>query len=471
MEKLKDIDAPLRTGGNDRPDPFAPLTPRGTARPLGDATINDHEANRLFGQIIGRFDVRGGDELKVLSPVLLKAGRQVLRVVRLRDLLTRFGHHLIPGVLQRLLKGGWRQVITPMNHLEQRFQRLTQPFAIGLGRRIAQGREILHVANQMGQAELHRDRGIEAHIFPVCAEIITPDDPRKFSTKHLKQDLAPPGRVDPKQRIQIGVETPGPEAVAVVLMTGLVDMDGGLVRQRSQQRLEGRLQRVGHLGDELAQVAPRHPDSNDVAQKLPDGAERRMAHPFHIRHQGRESRTEQTASFDRRRKRRIMNGSTTWTPGCVTAMRVDPNRHVADLHLLNHPGGLLGVFERRAAVRAHGQRILHRPIKPFRRKGDPFMLGMAWLSAYFLRGLNVCLVRLFRWFHEIARWRLRRRRRVLASLGQFAFQLRDALLETVIFLNECRDKMLQFDFTFSHEERITTHNETCQQEFYDNVSF
>ncbi len=55
----------LHAGGDHRPDTLAPLSADFAAGALGHATVDDHEANRLFSQIVGRFDSGRGDKLEV----------------------------------------------------------------------------------------------------------------------------------------------------------------------------------------------------------------------------------------------------------------------------------------------------------------------------------------------------------------------------------------------------------------------
>ena len=62
QKKLKDRTVLLGAGGNDRPNPLAPAAAGLAPRPLGNAPVDHHEANRLFGQVVGRLDARRGDE-------------------------------------------------------------------------------------------------------------------------------------------------------------------------------------------------------------------------------------------------------------------------------------------------------------------------------------------------------------------------------------------------------------------------
>ena len=52
IEKVEHATALLDAGGDHRPDSLTPALARFAARALGDASVDDHEANRLFGQVV-----------------------------------------------------------------------------------------------------------------------------------------------------------------------------------------------------------------------------------------------------------------------------------------------------------------------------------------------------------------------------------------------------------------------------------
>ncbi len=56
QKKLEDRTTLLGVGGDDRPDPLAPAAAGFAARALRNPAVDHHEANRLFRQVIGRFD-------------------------------------------------------------------------------------------------------------------------------------------------------------------------------------------------------------------------------------------------------------------------------------------------------------------------------------------------------------------------------------------------------------------------------
>ena len=85
IEKVEDRAALLHAGGNHRPDPLAPALAGFATRALGDAPVDHHEADRLFGQVVGRLDAGCGDESEVGLAVSAKPVGQILGVVPFRN--------------------------------------------------------------------------------------------------------------------------------------------------------------------------------------------------------------------------------------------------------------------------------------------------------------------------------------------------------------------------------------------------
>ena len=81
MEKVEHAAALLDAGGNHCPDALAPALARFATRALSDTPVDDHKADRLFGQVIGRLDAGCGDESEVGLTVLAKPVGQILGVV------------------------------------------------------------------------------------------------------------------------------------------------------------------------------------------------------------------------------------------------------------------------------------------------------------------------------------------------------------------------------------------------------
>jgi len=63
-----------------------------------------------------------------------------------------------------------------MNHFEEIPQRLAQPFSVGPITSTRQGRQELHIADQVGQAKL--DRHVEPiHVAPIRREVVAAQGP------------------------------------------------------------------------------------------------------------------------------------------------------------------------------------------------------------------------------------------------------------------------------------------------------
>jgi len=54
----------LGTHGDGGPDAFARLSATLASGALGDAAVDGHQADGLFGEVVGRFDARRGQEAK-----------------------------------------------------------------------------------------------------------------------------------------------------------------------------------------------------------------------------------------------------------------------------------------------------------------------------------------------------------------------------------------------------------------------
>ena len=82
LKKLRQVAARLFAGRQRGPDAFTPLMALLAARASGDFSVENHEPNCLFGQIVGRVDARRGDELEKRGAVLAKPIGHVLCLAR-----------------------------------------------------------------------------------------------------------------------------------------------------------------------------------------------------------------------------------------------------------------------------------------------------------------------------------------------------------------------------------------------------
>jgi len=99
-----------------------------------------------------------------------------------------------------------------MNRAEHFANRIEQTLAVRLRRRVRKRREVLHVADHVGQTELHAQIRF-THVFSIRAEIIAAEHAFEFVAERLVQDLTAPRLVDPKKRKEIGAKAPGPESL------------------------------------------------------------------------------------------------------------------------------------------------------------------------------------------------------------------------------------------------------------------
>jgi hypothetical protein len=106
----------LGASGSHRPDAFAQSAAFLAPRPLSNPPVDDHKANRLFGQIVGRLDPRRGHEAEVCRAMLAKALGQVAGVFRVRHAGRARPEHLFPCRFQRLPKPRCRQLLAAVDH-------------------------------------------------------------------------------------------------------------------------------------------------------------------------------------------------------------------------------------------------------------------------------------------------------------------------------------------------------------------
>ena len=76
-DELKNRTALLGASGDGRPDPLEPAPPGFAPRALGYVPVDDHEANRLLGQVVGRLDAGCRDKPDVARAVFPKAASEI----------------------------------------------------------------------------------------------------------------------------------------------------------------------------------------------------------------------------------------------------------------------------------------------------------------------------------------------------------------------------------------------------------
>jgi len=100
-----------------------------------------------------------------------------------------------------------------MDHAEKLLQCLAHPAAVRFLLLVRKRDEELHVADQVGHAELHQGAEL-AHVFAIGTEVVAAQNAVEFLAKHLDEHLRAARLVDLEQRVKLCAKAPRPEAVA-----------------------------------------------------------------------------------------------------------------------------------------------------------------------------------------------------------------------------------------------------------------
>ena len=156
QQELEGRSALLRAGGDVGPNVFAPAAPGFAPRALRNPAVDNCEADRLFRQVVRRFDARRGNESKVRSAVLVLPSSQVLGVLDLRNAGGRHTKDLVAGRFQLLGKPDLAELVATVDHCEQSPQGPADTLALSLLLVARQRGEELHVTDQMSRAGLNQ---------------------------------------------------------------------------------------------------------------------------------------------------------------------------------------------------------------------------------------------------------------------------------------------------------------------------
>ena len=198
-----------------------------------------------------------------------------------------------------------------MEHLEQLLQCRPQCFAVAAVARVRQRRQKLHIPDQMGQTELHADVAL-LHVAAIGREVIAAENAVKLLAQRVHQHLGVTVGIDAIQGIQLGTETPGPPALLVATVSGLIHVEDIFVGQQQQQFLVRLRQRLANLAENIAQFSARNGHADDVTEKDADRRVGGMTNTFHEGDQGGQFLADQAAVSDVRRQRQL-------GPACGTA--------------------------------------------------------------------------------------------------------------------------------------------------------
>ena len=195
---MREIRCDCPAGGHDRPDAFQPALACDAAGTLSHLAINDHESNRLLRQVVGWFDARSRDEAQITGAVFFETFGQVACLGGVGHAPDDLGPKLVAGVLQMALKSLLAVLDAVMDDGKQSTQTLQDPLTIGLVARVRMLDKKAHVAQQMGQAELHQDAKI-FHVLAIGAEIVAAQNALELLAQHVDEDIRAPRLIDFEQ--------------------------------------------------------------------------------------------------------------------------------------------------------------------------------------------------------------------------------------------------------------------------------
>src|SRR5262249_33169886 len=296
---------------------------------------------------------------------------------------------------------------------------------------------------QMGQAELHADIEV-LHVLAIGAEVVATQEAIELLAENVDEDIGTARRVDAEQREERRPEAPGPQALALVGVAGLIDVEDGLIGQGRQQFLVSGFEAGADLLYQLGQLAPADGDLHYVAQELADGGKGGVTNALEEADQGRQVRPGQAGLNHRFGQRRVMHLLALGAPVGVSAVLLNLDGNLLNLDLLHDARSFIGVLQRPAAVRAAVEDVIVGCGDLFRRERRAFVARMAWLAGATAFVLLV-LAAVPRWLDNVTGRRLGRIAGVLACCRQLHFQpsntsvlLSDALAKLLARRTSCR---------------------------------
>ena len=300
----------LGAGGHGGPGPLAIVPPLRAAGALGHVTVDDHETNGLLGQVVGRIDrplrlprrPGHGDEPEVGLSMQAEAVGQVLGLVALRGALAH-GEQFVPRLFQGPLEACRVHLVPPVDHVEQLAAGPPAPAGHTPPSPDPATDKELHVADQVGQAELD-PHVAEVQVFAVGREIVAAQQAVEFLAQQLQEHLRAAGLVDLEEGEELRPQAPGPPRLAVVLVPGLIDVEPFLAGQEGREFLVRPLEGLRHLAEHLGQLPARDRHPQHIAAELADRGKRRVAYALEVGDQGRQPRPHQSGGLDFRAARR-----------------------------------------------------------------------------------------------------------------------------------------------------------------------
>ena len=153
----------------------------------------------------------------------------------------------------------------------------------------------LHVTDEMSQAELHYRRAF-LHEAQVSGIVVAADHPVESRTEDIEQDLGAACFVNSEEGVLRRPEAPGPELVAVVLVSGFVNAEVRLEGKQSQEFVvDGRQSRGNPRSHDLRQGPPTQALAEDFVHKRFDSGVGGVTASFEKADESTQSRTGDAA--------------------------------------------------------------------------------------------------------------------------------------------------------------------------------
>ena len=426
FQESKHVAADLCAGGDRCPNAFEPALAGVAARTLSDLSVDDHEADGLFGEIVGWFEAGSGDEAEVAGAVLVKAFGEVLGFFGAGHAIDNFGPELITSILQSGDEAFFCIVVACVDDGEKGAQSVENTLAVGLVFGVRMFDEEADIAKKMSEAELNEDARV-FHEFAVGGEVITADEAVEVVAEHFEEDIGAARMVDLKEREESGAEAPSPHARFVIFVSRFIDVETRLLEQAFGEVIVSVGHAVADFGNDFGEIAATDFDAEEIAKEAFDGGVRAVTGALEIADQSGEPWSCKPGLCRRLVKGRVMDLFAFAAPA---RMRADTrNRdHLGrqrQFDLLNDFGRLLATSDRAVTIGAFGaEDIGVSDIGIF--EGIAPMGIVSGLSAAFAFG--VVVLRLGFWLGlitEIAGRRLGRIAGILFQRRDLGLELRD----------------------------------------------
>lgn len=441
---IEDRTTLLVASRDDGPNSFTPIAARLASRSLGQATVNRHESNGLFGEVVGWFHAGCRDERKVTLEVIDKAISQIIGFPGAGRAHDDVAKHLVANSRERVAKARFGGIfITAVKDAKQLSQVLQDSLTVPAILFVVVRRKELDVSNEVSQAELHHHIEV-LHILAIGTEVIAAHDAIEFFAENVDQDFRTTRGRDLVNGKHGCAKAPGPQPFAVLLVPGLINIEPFFLRQHGQQLLVWVEHAIGDFGYQFAELTSTDSDLHDIAKIFANRGKGHMTGALAIRYQCSETRPDQPRLFQILGPIDAMQFVTLSALLRRSTMLFDADRNALHFDLLQDLVRHVRIDQLATTTRTSGVVVDPRVVDFVGLEGNSLVAWMARLPASLafaggtLSGLVRCGIGLGAGIYNVARGWLRGIRRVLFRLGQFVhdfgqlrLQFRHALFQAL----------------------------------------